>query len=270
MITTRNVLAVLGTALVAGLLGWVAFTPDAAESNGAEPGVRRSDDVIAGRVTVLAAASLAEPFEELASRLADQHPGLDVSLSFGPSSTLAQQAIAGAPADVLATADTATMDVAVNAGIVAGRPEIFARNTLALVVPAGNPGHVDGLADVARDDLRVAVCAPEVPCGAAAERVFDAAGVTAVPDTLATDVKEALALVTLGEADAALVYQTDAVAAGDDVETVPTPETSDVVNEYPVAQLADAPNPEAAALVIDTITGDAGRAALLAHGFLGP
>ncbi|HEY9410168.1 MAG TPA: molybdate ABC transporter substrate-binding protein [Jiangellaceae bacterium] len=232
------------------------------------PGV--SNGEVTGTVTVLAAASLTESFEALGDRLEAGHPGLDVVFSFGPSSGLVEQVISGARADVLATADERTMDQAVQAGVVVGEPAVFARNSLVLVVPAGNPGDVTELADLARDEPRIAVCEPQVPCGAAAEALLAAGDVVARPDTYATDVKEALALVTLGEADAALVYRTDAVAAGVAVESVDVPESADVVNDYPIVELTDAPNPGTARLVIDAITGEAGQAVLGEAGFLVP
>ena len=228
------------------------------------------DADVSGTVTVLAAASLTGSFEELAAQLAEQYPDLDVEFSFGPSSGLVEQLIAGAPADVLATADTKTMDNAVAGNVIDGEPEVFARNTLALVVPKGNPGGVTGLADLAEADLRIAICEPQVPCGAAAGKLLDAAGVTAAPDTLTTDVKEAVSLITLGEADAAIVYLTDAAAAGDDAETIEVPEADSVINNYPVALIADAPNPEGAQAVIDAITGELGQSILGEAGFLAP
>lgn len=229
-----------------------------------------SGDTPSGTVTVLAAASLTEPFERLADRLGEEYPDLEVVFSFGPSSGLVEQVVSGAPADVLATADNATMDNAVAADVVDGEPAVFARNTLTLVVPAGNPGDVTGLPDLAREDLRVAICEPQVPCGTAAGRLLAAAGVVAAPDTLTTDVKEAAALVALGEADAALIYRTDAVAEGDAVETVPAPDSDAVVNDYPVAVLADAPNPSGARAVVAAITGELGRSILAEAGFLEP
>lgn len=223
-----------------------------------------------GTVTVLAAASLTESFEALAGQLGSEFPELEVVYSFGPSSGLVEQVLAGAGADVLATADTRTMDEAVAGGAVDGEPVVFARNTLALAVPAGNPGGVTGLADLANEELRVAICEPQVPCGAAAERLLTAAGVAAAPDTLTTDVKEAASLVALGEVDAALIYLTDAAAEGEAVESVEVPEASEVVNDYPVALLTDAPNPEGAQAVIDAITGEPGQTILGEAGFLEP
>jgi molybdate transport system substrate-binding protein len=237
------------------------------DGSGAVAGTR-SDIAVNGTVRVLAAASLTEAFEEIGERLADEYPDLEVVYSFGPSSGLVEQALAGAPADILATADTRTMDRAVDGGAVAGEPTIFARNRLALIVPAGNPGGVTGLADLAREDLRIAVCAPEVPCGAAAKRLLDTAGVTASPDTLATDVKEAASLVALGEADASLVYLTDAAAEDESIESIDVPESEQVVNDYPVAVLAGARNPEGAQLVRDAVTGEPGQQILGEAGFL--
>lgn len=223
---------------------------------------------VRGTVTVLAAASLTESFEQLGDRLEEAYPGLDVVFSFGPSSGLVEQVLAGAPADLLATADTRTMAAAVEGRVVEGEPVVFARNRLSLVVPAGNPGDVHGLDDLAREELRVALCEPQVPCGTATERLLEADGIRAEPDTLATDVKEATALVSLGEVDAALVYLTDAVAEGDAVETIEVPRAAEVVNDYPVALLRG--SPEAAQVVMEAITGDLGRGILAEAGFLGP
>jgi molybdenum ABC transporter molybdate-binding protein len=225
---------------------------------------------VSGTVTVLAAASLTESFEELGARLAAENPGLDVVFSSGPSSGLVEQVLAGAPADVLATADTRTMEEAVAGGAIEGIPKVFAGNTLTLAVPAGNPGEVTGLADLARPELRVAICEPQVPCGAASEKLLAAAAVRAEPDTLTTDVKEATSLVSLGEADAALIYRTDAATEGDAVETIDVAEAAEVVNEYPVAVVADAPNPAGARLVVAAITGQPGQTILADAGFLEP
>lgn len=254
-------------AVAVGMAALVTSCGD--DSDLAEP-AETHDPAPAGSVTVLAAASLTESFEELGDQLAEQYPDLDVEFSFGPSSGLVEQVVAGAPADVLATADTPTMDIAVQGGVIDGEPQVFARNTLALVVPAGNPGGVSGLADLARDELRIAICEPQVPCGAASGSLLDGAGVVAAPDTLTTDVKEALSLITLGEVDAGLVYLTDAAGAGDTVETIAVPEADTVVNDYPVALIVDAPNPEGAQAVIDAITGELGRSILGAAGFLEP
>ena len=263
----NKIAALTGVGIAAAVLVACGAGADPDEATVPAP---TTTEAASGTVTVLAAASLTEPFEELGARLAAENPGLEVVFSFGPSSGLVEQVRAGAPADVLATADTRTMEEAVTAGAIDGAPEVFARNTLTLAVPAGNPGEVTSLADLARPELRVAICEPQVPCGAASEKLLAAASVTAEPDTLTTDVKEATALVSLGEADAALIYRTDAAAEGDAVETIDVPEAADVVNEYPVAVLADAPNPTGAQLVVAAITGEPGQAILADAGFLEP
>lgn len=234
---------------------------DATESKVGEP---------SGRLTVLAAASLTESFTTLESALEERHPGLDVSISFGPSSGLVEQVLAGAPADVLATANTPTMDNAVAAGVLDGDPVVFARNSLTLAVPAGNPGGVVSLADLGRDELRVALCEPQVPCGAATEELLDIAAVDAAPDTLDNDVKDVTGKVALDEVDAALVYRTDAAAAADSIETIDVPEAEEVVNDYPVAVMADASNRAGAAAFVAALTGRPGRAALAEAGFVTP
>jgi molybdenum ABC transporter molybdate-binding protein len=260
--------ALAATALGAVLLASCGSGGEPEEQ--AAPAETTTTTAVTGTVTVLAAASLTQAFEQLGAQLTTDNPGLDVVFSFGPSSGLVEQVLAGAPADVLATADTRTMDEAVAGGAVDGEPEVFARNTLTLAVPAGNPGGVTGLADLARPELRIAVCEPEVPCGTASERLLMAARVTAAPDTLTTDVKEATSLVSLGEADAALIYRTDAAAEGDTVESIEVPEVDEVVNDYPVAILVDAPNPERAQVIVDAITGTPGQAILADAGFLEP
>ena len=220
-----------------------------------------------GRITVLAASSLTEAFGELGDRLEEQHPGTTVRFSFAASSELATQITSGAPADVFASASPATMDQVVQAGDAGGDPAVFVRNRLEIAVPAGNPAGVDGLADFADEGLTIALCAPEVPCGAAAETAFAAAGVTPKPDTLEPDVKATLAKVSLGEVDAALVYRTDVIAAGDDVEGIDFPESADAVNDYPVVALAEAPNTKGAEAFVDLVHSEEGRSVLEVAGF---
>jgi molybdate transport system substrate-binding protein len=162
------------------------------------------------------------------------------------------------------------MDQVVQAGAAAGDPVVFVRNRLQIAVPAGNPADVAGLADFATTDLKVALCAPEVPCGDAADRAFDAAGVTPAPDTLEPDVKAVLSKVSLGEVDAALVYRTDVIAAGDQVEGIDFPEAGDAVNDCPIVVLADAPNPEGATAFVDLVESPKGAAVLQKAGFEQP
>ncbi|WP_222264554.1 molybdate ABC transporter substrate-binding protein [Modestobacter marinus] len=234
------------------------------------PSTATADGGPTGTVTVFAAASLTDVFTDLGAALEDQQPGLRVQFSFAGSSALAAQLAQGAPADVFASADQAQMAVVTGAGLTEGEPAVFARNELEIAVPAGNPGGVTGLADFADPDLTLAVCAPSVPCGAAAGAVFAAAGITARPDTEEEDVRAALTKVQLGEVDAALVYATDVRAAGDAVEGIPFPESARKLNEYPICTLAAAPNPAGAQAFVDLVRSAAGQRALADAGFRTP
>jgi len=225
---------------------------------------------LGGTVTVFAAASLTGVFTDLGHRLEHQHPGLSVRFDFAGSSALATQLTQGAPADVYASADRQQMDVVTQAGLQESAPVVFASNVLEIAVPKGNPGHVTGLADFAKPALTLAVCAPQVPCGAAAQKVFAAAHVAAKPDTEEQDVKAALTKVQLGEVDAALVYATDVQAAGGRVQGIGFPEAQDAVNSYPICVLKAAPNAAAARAFVDLVRSPAGRKALAAAGFRTP
>lgn len=216
------------------------------------------------RLTVLAAASLTEPFTELAGRFEAEHPGLDVVTSFDSSATIATQVDAGAPADVVATADPRTMDLM--RGALDGEPVVFAHNVLALVVPPDNPAGIEDVADLQRADF--VVCAPAVPCGALATGLLEDAGVTARPRSLEVDVKAVLTKVLLGEADAGLVYASDVVAAGDKVRGVPLGDGGPGT-EYPAAVVADSANPELAREFVDLLVSAEGQQVLADAGFSG-
>jgi molybdate transport system substrate-binding protein len=250
-------------ALVAGALVLAACGPAREDAQGAQG---RAEE-LSGEVVVFAAASLTDTFTELGELFEDQHPQVTVELGFGGSSGLAEQVLAGAPADVLATASPATMRTVVDAGAVDGEPAVFVRNVLQLVVPAGNPAGVTGLDDLSDAELAVALCAPQVPCGAAAQQLLDAAGVVAQPDTLEQDVRAVLTKVELGEVDAALVYRTDVLAAGEAVEGIDVPRAGAAVNDYPVAVLAGSPNPAAARAFVDLVLSPDGQDVLSGAGF---
>ncbi len=223
---------------------------------------------LSGTVTVFAAASLTGTFTALGHAFEAAHPGTTVRFSFAGSSALAQQILAGAPVDVFAAASPETMALVTGAAPT-GRevPVVFARNRLEIAVPAGNPGRVTGLVDLTRPALRVALCAPQVPCGAAAAAVFAAAGLTPAPDTLEQDVKAVLTKVELGEVDAGLVYRTDVIAGGDAVRGIDFPQSSAAVTEDPIVALPDAPNAAAAQAFVDLVRSAQGRAVLAAAGF---
>ena len=235
-------------------------------ASSAEPSPAQSDPALTGTVTVFAAASLTESFSEIEKQFEERNPGVDVVLNLGGSSTLAEQIVQGAPADVFAAANPQTMKTVVDASL-ATEQTIFVTNTLEIVVPAGNPGGVTGLADLARPELAIALCAQEVPCGAATEQAFAAAGLSAAPDTLEQDVKAVLTKVRLGEVDAGIVYRTDVKAAGGDVVGIPFDEAADVVNDYPISTLTDAPNPTVAKAFVEFVLSDAARSVFDEAGF---
>lgn len=226
-----------------------------------------SDDETSTTLTVYAAASLTSTFGELATDFEEQHPGTDVQLSFGGSSDLVTQIQEGAAADVFASADVATMHKLTSDDLADGEPQDFATNVLEIAVPPGNPAGLTGLKDLAAAGVNLVVCAPEVPCGAAARAVAAAAGVTLAPVSEEQSVTDVLAKVTSGEADAGLVYRTDVEGAGDDVEGIEFPEADSVVNTYPIAVVAGSDQPALAQKFLDVVLGDAGRRVLADAGF---
>lgn len=225
-------------------------------------GCQRQDTA---ELTVAAAASLEGVFTELAGPFENEHE-LRLRFSFAGSQELAAQIVQGAPYDVFASADTAQMTAV---GARALDPVLFATNELALVVPAGNPAGVTGLGDLTAGDLTVVLCAEQVPCGAATARLMAATGEEIPADSLERDVTSVLTKVRMGEADAGIVYRTDALSARDDIETVPLPEGREagIVNEYPVSALAEADDPALAGAFVSYMLSDVAQDALRKAGF---
>ncbi|HSF37252.1 MAG TPA: molybdate ABC transporter substrate-binding protein [Nocardioides sp.] len=219
-----------------------------------------------GELTVLAAASLTDVFEELAAPFEEEHD-VDVTFSFGSSTDLAESAADGAPGDVLATADDASMTLAEDTGVT-GEVETFATNVLTIVVPTGNPAGIESLDDLA--DTTWVRCADEVPCGKVAVALLDANDVTAEPVSLEEDVRATLDKVVSGEADAGLVYATDAVAAGGDVEAVEIAGAEDALTSYSVTTLEQSENAGLATDWVAWVTSEEGRAILADAGFGSP
>jgi molybdate transport system substrate-binding protein len=248
-------LAGVGVALLAGC-----------SAPAAEPTETSTPDTLSGTVTVLAAASLTDTLDELADWFEAAHPNVDVVVSYGGSSALAEQIVSGAPADVFFSANESTMQTVTDAGLTV-EPQVLLTNVLEIAVPKGNPAGVTGLSDFANPDLTIALCDPAVPCGSAAVKLLDLVGVTASVDTLEEDVKAALTKVSLGEVDAALVYVTDVQAAGGDVEGIEVPEAQQVVNRYPISLLTDAGVPDAAQAFIDFVSSAAGIRVFTDAGF---
>ncbi len=225
------------------------------------------DDATRGgtTITVLAASSLTDTFTELAQQFEDDHPGVTVTLAFDSSATLAQQALDGAPADVLATADTATMDSAADA--VAEGPSDFATNTMVLVVPADNPAAIGQFSDVANAGVSFITCVPTAPCGKVAAALLHDNAITTPAVSLEVDVKSVLAKVTSDEADAGFVYATDAVAAGDQVASFDIPHAGEETTTYPIATLDQSKHPDLAGEFVDLVLGAQGQQVLADAGF---
>ena len=225
---------------------------------------------VSGAVTVFAATSLTDAFTEIGRAFEEANPGASVEFNFAASSALATQVTEGAPADVFASADEANMKKVTDAGAAQGSAQVFARNRLAIAVPSDNPGGVTGLADFAKADLTIALCAEEVPCGRFGRQVLQKAGVTPSLDTNEPDVRSLLTKVEEGEVDAGLVYRTDVQAAEDRVRGIEIPEEQNVVATYPIAALAESDAPEAAGAFVEFVRAGDGQAVLEEHGFLGP
>jgi molybdate transport system substrate-binding protein len=218
-------------------------------------------------VVVFAAASLKPAFTAIGRQFQADNPGLSADFSFAGSSELATQLTQGAVADVFASADTAQMDNVAKAGLVAGAPLNFASNTLVIVTAPGNPKQVHNFADLGKPALSVVVCQQPVPCGAAAQRIENSTAVHLNPVSEEPSVTDVLDKVTTGEADAGLVYVTDARNAGNKVATVNFPEADGAANVYPIAALKKAGQPGPAQKFIDAVTGAAGRKILDRAGF---
>jgi molybdate transport system substrate-binding protein len=255
-------IAALAVLLLAGCASSGPVARSAAPSSSASP----DGGAVSGPLTVFAAASLTGAFTAIGKDFQAAHPGTAVTFNFAGSSALAQQINQGAPADVFASAAPTNM-ADVTSAI---SPVTFARNQLVIAVPKGNPKGITKLADLAEPGLKLALCAGQVPCGAAANTALKAAGVTVHPVTEEQDVKAALAKVTLGEVDAALVYRTDALAAASSVDGVEFPESAQAVNTYPIAVLRDAPNPPTAREFVTYVLSPAGQRVLAAAGFQSP
>ena len=215
-------------------------------------------------LTVFAAASLTDAFTELGEVFERTDSGVEVEFGFASSSDLARQVVEGAPVDVYASADTANMDKVTEAGVVAGTPVVFATNGAEIIVAPGNPLGIAGLEDLAERDLVVVVCASEVPCGAYADEVIGRAGVSITPDSFEENVRGVVTKVTLGEADAGIVYRTDVIGAGDRASGVELPDEVDIVAEYPIVSVS---GDGAADRFVEFVTGPLGQDILASYGF---
>ena len=222
---------------------------------------------VSGTVVVFAAASLKDAFDQIGKQFEQANPGASVKFNYAGSSSLATQIKQAAPADVFASADTTSMDTVTNDNLASGA-KVFARNNLEIMVAAGNPKHIKSVAGLANSDVKVAVCASDVPCGKYAQEVFSKAGVTVHPVSEETSVSSVVTKVTLGEADAGVVYTTDVKAAGDKAAGVAIPANQNVTAQYPIVTLKDAPNKDGATAFMNYVFGSAGQKVLESFGFL--
>ncbi len=244
------------------LLGPLGASCGSDDSQGAATGT--------GDITVFAAASLTAAFTEIGDAFMVEYPDAKVTFNFAASSELVSQIGEGAPADVFASADNGNMKKLTDAGNNATEPAIFAINLLEIIVGPGNPKGIAGVADLANENLIVVICASEVPCGKYAAQIFESAGVAVTPKSLEENVKAVVSKVTLGEADAGIVYRTDVAAAGDKAAGVEIPADINVLAEYPIAVTKEASNAEGAQAFIDFVNCELGQKILASYGFLAP
>lgn len=224
---------------------------------------------LSGDLTVLAAASLTESFTELGEAFEAAHPGVSVTFSFGGSSSLAVQANSGAPADLFASADEASMQKVSDAGNAVG-PKIFARNQLTMLVGPGNPEDIEALGDYERSDVIFVLCAPEVPCGRYGGQALDRAGVTAKPKSYEVNVKGVVTKVATGEADTGIVYVTDAAAAAGRTDSIDIAAEHNVTGTFPITVLEQSRRADLAAAFMDFVLSAEGQQILGRYGFLSP
>lgn len=260
-----------GAAAIGGALVLLLTACGGAEDSGGNgpsaSGAARSGE---GTLTVYAAASLRESFDRLVEEFEADHPDVDVMVDYAGSSGLVQRLREGARADVFASADERTMQRLTDSDLATGEPEIFATNALTLVVPSGNPADIHSIADLQDDRVAFVECAPEVPCGAAAEKLEKANGVELNPVSSELSVTDVLGKVTSGQADAGFVYVSDALAAGDRVESIDVPHSREAVNHYPVVTFPGSSNESGAQEFVDLLTGERGQEILRDRGFGAP
>ena len=266
-ITRRAAIAAISMLSVLSLAacgGSASNSSTGAASGAASSSASAGAEKATGKVTVLAAASLQGAFEEIEKTVEQDNPGLDISFDFQGSQDLVASLANGNSADVLATANNSTMKEASDQKLVGTQTE-FATNVLTLIVPKGNPKKITGL-DSSLDGANLVICAPEVPCGEATKKLAEAQGITLKPVSEEQKVTDVRGKVESGEADAGIVYTTDAAAAKDKADKIDIPDGG-VVNHYPIAQTAEPENPAGAQVFIDAVTGKAGQEILAKHGF---
>jgi molybdate transport system substrate-binding protein len=223
-----------------------------------------------GTLVVFAATSLTKAFDKIGAQFEAANPGVTVKFNYNGSSSLATSINQGAPADVFASAAPSNMKTVTDAGEASGTPKDFATNSGEIMVEKGNPKHITSVSNLANPAIKTVVCAPEVPCGQVATAIFKNAGVTVKPVSQETNVGGVVTKVTLGEADAGIVYVTDVKANEGKATGVTIPANENDVTSYPIVQLKAAPNATAAAAFISYVLGSQGQAVLASFGFAPP
>ncbi len=236
-------------------------------SSASEPSGSR--EAVSGELQVFAAASLKESYEQIAEDLKKSNPELTITFQYGASGQLATQIEQGAPADVFSSADEVSMTKLSDAGLVT-KPTVIAKNVLQIVVPAGNPANIKTLADLQNADLTIVTCAEAAACGKITAKLQEQVGYQVASDSQEPDVKSVLQKVSLGEADAGLVYVTDVKSAGDKVEGIDIPEAAELSNSYPIAVVDGSANAAAAEVFVEYVESADGQQILADHGFLAP
>jgi molybdate transport system substrate-binding protein len=225
---------------------------------------------LSGTLVVFAATSLTDAFDKIGAEFHQANPGVTVKFNYNGSSSLATSINQGAPADVFASAAPANMKTVTDAGNAADTPKTFASNQGEIMVEKGNPDHITSVSQLANPAVKVVVCAPEVPCGAVATAIFKNADVTVKPVSQETNVGGVVTKVTLGEADAGIVYVTDVKANESKATGVPIPANENDTTEYPIAEIKSAPNASAATAFISFVLGTQGQQVLASFGFMPP
>jgi molybdate transport system substrate-binding protein len=271
----RKIRAGAGAGLLVAALAGCSSSPatTAAAPSASASGVSASASSSAkptGTLVVFAATSLTDAFDKIGTQFQQANPGVTVKFNYNGSSSLATQITQAAPADVFASASPTNMKTVTDQGLASTTPEIFTRNQGEIMVEAGNPAHITSLANLANPAVKVVTCAPAVPCGALATTVFKNADVTVKPVSQEQNVGGVVTKVTLGEADAGIVYVTDVKANGGKTTGVAIPADQNTITDYPIAEVKGAPNPTAAAAFISYVLGPDGQQVLKSFGFMPP
>jgi molybdate transport system substrate-binding protein len=259
--TVTGVSVAVGALVLAGCSSSTTSSPPAGSS---------ASGKLSGTLVVFAATSLTDAFDKIGAQFEKAHPGVTVKFNYNGSSSLATSITQGAPADVFASAAPANMDTVTKAGDASGTPQTFTSNTGEIMVESGNPHKIKSVKDLANPKIKVVVCAPAVPCGAVAQAIFKNAGVTVKPVSEEQNVGGVITKVTLGEADAGIVYVTDVKANESKAEGVPIPADQNDVTEYPIVEVKGAPNASAAKAFISYVLGPDGQQVLASFGFMPP